>query len=194
GFRWARSKRFTYNLHHLVGFWIALPLAMLAATGIYISFPQSARTFTQVVTQAPATPQRSEGGPQRGGAPPLERTHLDIDQVAMIARTSASNTRLVAITLPTRPRGDDAPSWRVDIERNGETSTLQINDETGATSISRASGDPTAHLVRHVHDGDEQSLIWRVIIFIAGLAPATLGVTGLIIWLRKPKRAAAASL
>lgn len=195
GFRWARSTRFTYNLHHLVGFWIAIPLAVLAATGIYISFPQSARTFTQVVTLASAPQQRgNEGGPQRGGAAPLEHTHLDIDQVAMIARTSAPNTRVVAITLPTRPRGDDAPSWRVDIDRNGEISTLQIKDETGAPSDARANGDPTAQLVRRIHDGDNQSLIWRVLIFLAGLAPALLGVTGLIIWLRRPKRGAAASL
>jgi len=192
GFRWARSTRFSHNLHHLVGFWIAIPLAVLAATGVYISFPQSARTFTQVVTQAPAAQQRgNEGGPQRGGAAPLEHTHLDIDQVALIARTS--NTRLVAFTLPTRTRGDDTPSWRADIERNGEASTLQINDETGAVAPSRSNGDPTAQLVRHIHDGDDQSLIWRAIIFLAGLAPAILGITGLIIWLRRPKRGAAAS-
>ena len=138
GFRWARSTLFTYNLHHFVGFWIAIPLAVLAATGVYISFPQSARTFTQVVMQAPAAQQRgNEGGPQRGGAAPLEHTHLEIDQVAMIARTSAPNTRVIAITLPTRTRGDDAPSWRAEIERNGETLTLQINDETGNASAAR---------------------------------------------------------
>ena len=26
GLRWARSPRFTFNLHHLLGFWISIPL------------------------------------------------------------------------------------------------------------------------------------------------------------------------
>jgi uncharacterized iron-regulated membrane protein len=193
GFRWARSTRFTYNLHHLVGFWIAIPLAILAATGVYISFPQSARTFTQVVTQAPAQPQPrgGEAGPQRFGAPPLDHTHLDIDQVAAIVRSNAANAELVAVTLPTRPRGDDAPSWRADVVRDGKTSTLQINDETGAVRPARANGDPTALLMRRLHDGGDQPMIWRAIIFLAGFAPAILGITGLIMWLRRPKRGAA---
>lgn len=196
GFRWKRGSRFTYNLHHFVGFWIAIPLAILAATGVYISFPQSARTFTQVVMQAPAQPQQQrggEGGPQRFGAPPLERTHLTIDDVVAIVRSNAANAALVAITLPTRPRGDDALSWRVDIDRSGQASTLQIDDETGAVRPARANGDPVALFMRRLHDGDDQSIIWRVIIFIAGLAPAILGATGLIMWLRRPNRGAATS-
>jgi hypothetical protein len=28
GLRWTRSGRFTFNLHHLIGFWISIPLAV----------------------------------------------------------------------------------------------------------------------------------------------------------------------
>ena len=27
--RWKRSTRFTFNLHHLLGFWISIPLAVV---------------------------------------------------------------------------------------------------------------------------------------------------------------------
>ncbi|HMJ44789.1 MAG TPA: PepSY-associated TM helix domain-containing protein, partial [Pseudolabrys sp.] len=41
--RWTRSPHFTFNLHHLLGFWISLPLAAVSLTGVYLSFPQTAR-------------------------------------------------------------------------------------------------------------------------------------------------------
>jgi uncharacterized iron-regulated membrane protein len=193
GLRWARSTRFTYNLHHLVGFWIATPLAILAATGVYISFPQSARTFTQAITHAPAQQRPNDGPQQRGGAAPLARMHLDIDQIARIARDASPGAELIAITLPTRPRGEAAPVWRADVKHNGTTTTVQIDDNTGAVSARPSGGDAAALFIRHLHDGDDQPMIWRVIIFLAGLAPTILGGTGLVIWLRRPKRGAAAT-
>ena len=39
GFRWKRQNSTNANIHHLVGFWILLPLAMLSFTGLWISFP-----------------------------------------------------------------------------------------------------------------------------------------------------------
>src|SRR4029078_152521 len=38
GLRWRRSPHFTFNLHNFIGFWISLPLAVVSATGIYLSF------------------------------------------------------------------------------------------------------------------------------------------------------------
>lgn len=34
-----RRPQFDANLHHLTGFWICIPLAMLSLTGAWISFP-----------------------------------------------------------------------------------------------------------------------------------------------------------
>ena len=39
GLRWKRARNFDANLHHQMGFWIAIPLTMLSFTGIWISFP-----------------------------------------------------------------------------------------------------------------------------------------------------------
>ena len=43
--RWRRGPSALFNLHHLIGFWICLPLAVLSLTGIYISFPQTSRAI-----------------------------------------------------------------------------------------------------------------------------------------------------
>src|SRR6185312_13707354 len=36
GLRWRRSPSTLFNLHHMVGFWVCLPLAALSITGVYI--------------------------------------------------------------------------------------------------------------------------------------------------------------
>ena len=56
-----------------------------------------------------------------------------------------------------------------------------------------------ARTMRRLHDGDDMGPVWQTIIFIGGIIPALLGVTGIIMWLRtrtwranaKAKRAAA---
>src|SRR3546814_11914898 len=40
GLRWRRHRNFDTNLHHLFGFWIAVPLFILSLTGAWISFPK----------------------------------------------------------------------------------------------------------------------------------------------------------
>jgi len=90
----------------------------------------------------------------------------------------------VTLTLPTRPRGDDAPRWRADFKDGARALQLTINDEAGATAQpSRGNQDAAATLMRRIHDGRDQPLWWRVIIGITGLAPLSLGLTGLLWWL-----------
>lgn len=193
--RWRRGPLLSFNLHHLVGFWIAIPLAVLAATGIYISFPQSARSFAQWVTQAENPRDLHDSGPPRGGGQPLAHTHLGIDEVAAIARAAASNADLVQLTLPTRPRGDGVPTWRAELRGEGGEQNLQltVSDVSGQAKL-RASNptDGLALLMRRIHDGNDQGLWWRVLVAVGGVAPAFLGLTGLLIWLKSEaaKRAA----
>ena len=42
GLRWRRAPYTSTNLHHTLGFWISIPLAVVSLTGIYLSFPQTA--------------------------------------------------------------------------------------------------------------------------------------------------------
>ena len=44
--------------------------------------------------------------------------------------------------------------------------------------------------MRKIHDGAETGLIWQTIIFLAGMAPAILGVTGVVMRLRSRSRKA----
>jgi hypothetical protein len=41
-----------------------------------------------------------------------------------------------------------------------------------------------ARTMRRWHDGTDMGLVWQVVIFLGGIIPALLSITGLIIWWR----------
>jgi uncharacterized iron-regulated membrane protein len=63
-----------------------------------------------------------------------------------------------------------------------------VNDASGAvasdTNPSFEEAYPVASTMRHMHDGTSMGTVWRVIITLGGLAPAVLGITGTLMWLR----------
>jgi uncharacterized iron-regulated membrane protein len=81
--------------------------------------------------------------------------------------------------------------WRIGVHRPGETSLLaiEVNDQ-GAVRLppEPMPGDGVPLLMRRIHDGVGLGIVWQSIIFIGGLAPALLAVTGTIMWLRRRAR------
>jgi len=164
GFRWKRQNSTNANLHHLLGFWIMLPLAVLSFTGFWISFPG--------VFGGGAPP-----GARQGPAQPLAGTRLAPDAALAAAQPLSRGARLTGITWPT----DRAPEWRLAYERIGE---IAVNDATGAASPPQRGGGQQRPLMRRLHDGTGMSPVWQVIIFIGGIIPAILAITGLVMWWR----------
>ena len=181
--RWRRGASTLFNLHHVIGFWICLPLAVLSLTGVYIAFPQTSRALFGI--ESPPPP--------RGGrfAPPLDRTALTLEQAAASALAANPGARLVSVSLPTR--GKD-PAWRVQVARPGvkAPAVVQVLDATGAVKRDRAGGggakDTLSPLMRRIHDGGDMGLVWQSVIFAGGVAPAVLSLTGLVMWVRRRSR------
>lgn len=168
GVRWRRTPALDGNLHHLVGFWVALPLAMLSFTGAWISFP----AFFGALSGAPAAP--------RARPVPLESTRLTPDEALAAVRPAAAGTP-VAITWPT----DKAKAWRVTLQMPGGMADYQVDDASGALSPAKESGGSgIARTMRRWHDGTGMGAIWQVLIVLGGAAPALLGITGVLMWLR----------
>jgi uncharacterized iron-regulated membrane protein len=164
GFRWKRQNSTNANIHHLVGFWILLPLAMLSFTGLWISFPG-------VFGGGPQ-------GPRPAPALPLALPHLSPDAALAAAQPLARNARLTAITWPT----DRAGEWKFAYAGVGE---IAVNDATGAaTAPQRGPGGQQRPLMRRWHDGTGMGLAWQILIFLGGIIPAVLSITGLVMWWR----------
>jgi uncharacterized iron-regulated membrane protein len=191
GLRWRRGASQLFNLHHAVGFWLCLPLAVLALTGVYLAFPQTARALFGV-----AEPLRTEGGrnPAARFAPPLAETRTGLPDAlaaaSAVASAAAPGARLSAVNLPQLgPR----PSWRIEFAGGR---SVQVDDASGRVRPARpgagmagpGNADPLSRWMRRIHDGSDMGPVWRTIIFVTGLAPTVLSLTGLVMWLRRRAR------
>ena len=173
GLRWQRGDRkLDTNLHHRVGFWIALPLAAQAFTGIWMSWPQ----MIAVAGLAP----KHVGPMERGRMVPKADPALTPEK-ALAAAEGATPGKPTLIAWPT---GEDGP-WRVTLRTRQGSAEMLVDDASAAVTAAppRAGGD-LAMTMRHYHDGTTLGPVWRALLVLLGLTPTLLGITGLLMWLR----------
>ena len=168
GLRWRRHPNLDTNLHHLIGFWIALPLFVLSLTGAWISFPGFFGGG------------RSEGPPRpRVSSAPIAQPATMPDAVLAAARRGGmEDVRSIAW-----PTTGGRPAWTV---AAGERA-ISIDDRSGVIQPARVrphGGPGIAGVMRRVHDGEGMGLVWQTIVFVGGILPALLAITGIIMWWR----------
>lgn len=169
GLRWNRRPDFNSNLHFQAGFWISVPLAVLSATGVWISFPT-------VFSGAP-------GGPPGGGAQVIEQPRLTPQAAAAAAQPIAQGS-LKSLGWPT----DKKPEWTVTLKGKGATTEVKVQDADASAKLLPRKPETLARTMRRIHDGTGMPFAWQVIIFVGGILPAALAVTGVLMWLRMRRR------
>lgn len=176
GLRWRRHRNFDTNLHHQFGFWIALPLFVLSLTGAWISFPAF---FGALSGQQPLV----QGGEARFRARPLESSALGLD-VALARAQEAAPGSLAAVAWPT----DRKRAWAVTLKPSaGKPTTVLVDDATGTARVDADRGERRgglARTMRKIHQGTDMGIVWQVVIFLGGILPAVLTITGVIMWWR----------
>ena len=177
GLRWRRGASTLFNLHHMVGFWTCAPLAALALTGVFISFPQSAHRALGLTPPPPRPPQ----------AALVETPRLTPAEAVNAAMALEPAARFTTLNWPqVKPK----PSWRVELKTTAGARAVEVDDATGAARPAKATA-PRAGIaawMRGVHDGGGEGLAWRFVITLAGATPTLLGVTGVVMWLRRRRR------
>ncbi|WP_375397195.1 PepSY-associated TM helix domain-containing protein [uncultured Sphingomonas sp.] len=164
GLRWRRHRNTDTNLHHLFGFWIAVPLFVLSLTGMWISFPQ---VFGGGGNGAP-----------RGPRPvPLATPAITVDAAIISARAALPGT-IVRIDWPT----DQKREWT--IAYAGTQTNVRVDDEIAKASVAPSERETLARIMRRIHDGTRMGIVWQAIIFLGGILPAILAITGIIMWWR----------
>ena len=72
--------------------------------------------------------------------------------------------------------------WTVAFEGG---STVKVADDSGvAVAAPARQRGGVAQLMRRIHDGEGMGIIWQAIIFLGGILPAVLAITGIIMWWR----------
>ena len=199
GFRWRRTPDTMNNLHHLFGFWLSLPLALISLTGVFISFPSLTNAVFGAPPAAQAPGRPAEGGPGgRTSGPPRQTP----DQAVAVAQSAHPGAQFAGLTFPgvggRGPQAGPRNAWRIELSDQGKPSTVMVDDATGAVSAAAPQGPrgggqtgPRA-MIRPLHEGEVGGVVWKWVVFIAGLLPLLLAVTGVYLWARNELRKAAA--
>lgn len=176
GLRFRRHRNTDTNLHHLFGFWVALPLFLLSLTGAWISFPQF---FGSITGEA-----QRRGGPDRmalARAKPLAKPAQPLDVAIGRARGVVGQATLRSVAWPT----DLSADWTLTFEGADAPVGVKVADDTGgATAAPARTQGGVARWMRRIHDGTDMGPLWQAIIFLGGILPAVLAVTGAIMWWR----------
>lgn len=193
GLRWRRAPGLAGNLHHLFGFWIALPLSVVSLTGIYLAFPETASMLTKAMT--------GEALPSRHGmfsARPVARLNLSPDVVLDKALALAPGARVATLAAPLAlpgHQGHGAVLWRVSLRApdGHHGRSVQVQDESGAAAFlpEPAAGVAAGQTFKALHEGHRFGPLWAVLVFLTGVLPLLFLVTGVLMWLRR--RAASAA-
>jgi uncharacterized iron-regulated membrane protein len=186
GLRWRRSPILWSNIHHLTGFWICVPLAVLALTGAAVAFPN----VVVALTGSNTPPQER----RREQPPALPQTRTNAGAAVAAALPLLENARITQIQAPTARQR----AWRIEAGGRERQIRVSVDDATGAARLAEGGGragagggrNPTVVFMRQLHDATIGGPVWQWIVFLGGLAPTILGVTGLLYWLRRRRRPA----
>jgi uncharacterized iron-regulated membrane protein len=172
------------QLHHVVGIWLALPLAVLAITGSYFAFPSQYAAVAHVTSRSDLA-----RGTKR---PATTRQRASIDALLQASRSALPGGRpsmirwtesgLVDVTVY-RP-GDWSPRGNNVVRLRGDTANIVAVDRFETASL----GARVIAAMRPLHVGMLGGPLLRTIWVVAGLAPPFLFVTGLLMWWRRSLR------
>ena len=195
--RWARAmkvdrranwKRINFDLHNATGFWLLLPIAVLAITGSYFTWPRQYRAAVASVLPVTAAEPPKSNPKNKGLTPPPS-----IDDLVERARAEAPGLSLVRVGVPTGPEQvytvfmRDAGSSG-DAEAPRTMTRVQFDRYTGALlqvtrpDAPRTSGDRVIEWLGPLHTGNYGGTIVKSLYVVMGLTPALLFVTGFVMW------------
>ena len=188
-----RGKARDFNWHNVIGIWSAIPLAIVVATAMPISFRwANALVYAVAGESAPAPAGGGEGGAVRGHVG--EHAELPSGQLNALWRTAQAQMpewRSISLRLPGSVK---APAvFAIDSGTGGQPqhrATLTLDASTGAvvrweTFDSQSPGRRLRSWTRFTHTGEYYGLAGQTIAGLASLGGVFLVCTGLALTCRR---------
>jgi uncharacterized iron-regulated membrane protein len=206
------GKARDFNWHNTIGVWSVVPLAIVVASGVVISYPWASNLVYRIAGEAPPAPRGGEGrpGPRAEGRPEGRsqgRSEARGERREAGPRAAATATSLnaaVATALQHRPDwramtlrlpvSDSAPlTFTIDDGGPGQPQfrgTLTVDRATGAATKwegfeAGTAGRKLRTLLRFAHTGEVAGLPGQLIAGLASLGAVVLGYTGFALSLRR---------
>jgi uncharacterized iron-regulated membrane protein len=192
--RGARGLRLHLDLHHAAGIWGLSIFLVLSVSGVYLAFP---RTVSGAV-QAAFPERESPVKPIPPGFP--KNWPIEPEEAIAIAKTAVPDATPVGVLLPRTP----SATLMVQMETRGLTPSIPPitvafdPSDTGKIHIDDPRNYPLPdrilNLFYALHFSVGVGPVWTFLVFLAGLMPLFLTVTGITIWWTKRSRRRAAAL
>ena len=188
--RGARSQRRDFDLHRVTGIYGIALLLVMSGTGIFMALPD----YTEPVVEAfsPITPRTGTIASNVSG----DAVDIDVDAAVAIARDHLPGAKVTGIGLPR----EEAGTYRVALSEpahprdSAGRSYVRVDRHTGEVRATRTWDGMTAadrflDWQLPLHNGEAFGLIGRLIVFVTGLLPSALLVTGFLIWRHRQRTA-----
>jgi len=182
------GQRFNYDLHKLVGITSAVFLLVIAFTGICMEFPEQFRWAVALISEETPPP---EGLKSVGSS---TKQALTPDQAIAVAETYFPNAEFDHLHPPEGSDGVYEVAFRQpgEVQQSYGRTQLFLDQYTGEIVTRRTPDDFTAADTFFawqfpLHNGEAFGLWGRWIVFLVGLTPTFLYVTGFLVWLRRRK-------
>lgn len=196
--RYPSTKARHYNWHHVMGFWMALPLLAITLTGAVFSY-----AWANALVYAAF----GESVPVRGGPPTrsdiaeepqdtqqgLTGETAPLDALVALAVAEAGSGRRIAITLPEAT----AETVRISVDHgNGAQAdlideTVVFRDGSGLATATPARRSPASNarrFIRFLHTGEVYGLAGQTLAGLASLFAVLLAYTGACLGVTRLRR------
>lgn len=186
------GKARDFNWHHVVGIWCAVPLALIVAGALPISFPWANALVYRIVGEAP--PQSAVRAPATGARPvTANSTPVDLgglNAAWTLARQQVADWRTITIRVPAT---NSAP-WTFTIDRGSAGQPQYRGTLTIARDVAPPRWEPFASqtpgrrlrsISRFVHTGEVLGLAGQTIAGLATLGGVFLVWTGVALAIRR---------
>jgi uncharacterized iron-regulated membrane protein len=185
------GKARDFNWHNVLGFWSAVPLALVVYSGVVISYPWASNGVYRMLGEVP--PQPSARAATTAPAIPVPSAELrhSLAALARTAEAQAPDWNIISLRLPVSPgaplvatidRGDGGqPHLR---------GTLTLNSSTGAVESWAPFSDQTPgrqarSILRFAHTGEAAGLTGQTIAGLVSAVAVLLVYTGLALFWRR---------
>jgi len=182
--RGAKGLRLHLDLHHAAGIWGLLLFLILSVSGIYLAFPQTVSSVTRVAFPRGATevaalpPGFPENWPSGADAAIKVAEAAVPDAEAVGVKLPRPPDNLLMVQMETKGLAPSIPPITVTFDtRNKE---IHIDDPRHYPASDRA-----LNVLYALHFSLGTGPLWTFLVFLSGLLPLFLAITGVTIWWKK---------
>jgi uncharacterized iron-regulated membrane protein len=185
------GKARDWNWHNVIGFWSALPLALIVGTAVFFSYQWATPVLYRVMGETPpSVPARPEtGGPRRGSGERAGEAKFDgLNELVAVAEKEVPGWKTMNIRL-----GGPAVVFAMDSGNGGQPNRkLQLTLKRGTAEVvskdTYESYSPARKVrlwSRWIHTGEAFGWVGQTIALLASAGGALLVCTGISLAIRR---------